>query len=294
MYVDGKIAALIAEQTEMLGKIQLNESTIGTLRRETEKIQLNELAIGTLRRETNELVDTTKTSIELEYERRLTDIRERQTEILQNLTAYRATQNILHTRQTELKNLVEVNGSIMNNLVTRVNMSRFIRNNVGLIPTLYSSTNKTGFIVSASHNPDTAWKVFNSTFGSYWTPGIHPDSEGTYTDRVYLQIKLPVATRIFRIGLKATNDTFKILEWELCGSNDGGIGSRIYNPENMVIGGTARYLDIPGNQPKFTHYRLVIKKVTSINSYLVYFQLYSLDEVIEIYTPDSDESYLEV
>ena len=44
-YVDGKIAALIAEKTEILRKIQLNESTIVTLRRET-----------------NELVDATETS----------------------------------------------------------------------------------------------------------------------------------------------------------------------------------------------------------------------------------------
>ena len=113
-YVDGKIATLIAEQTEMLRKIQLNESTIVVLRRET-----------------NELVDTTKTSIESEYEQRMTNIRSRQEEIRENLNSYRATQNIFHTRQTELKSLVEVNRSIMNNLVTRVNMSRFIRNNVG-------------------------------------------------------------------------------------------------------------------------------------------------------------------
>ena len=140
-YVDGKIATLIAEQNEMLRKYQLNEST---------KV--------VLRRETNELVNTTKTSIEPENEQRLTNIRDRQEEILENLNSHR-------TEQTELKSLVEVNRSIMNNLVTRVNMSRFIRNNAGMIPTLYSSTNKTGFIVTASHNTDTAWNVFNSTPG---------------------------------------------------------------------------------------------------------------------------------
>ena len=276
-YVDGKTASLISEQTEILRKIQLNESTIVTLRRET-----------------NELVDSTKTSIESEYEQRLTNIRGRQEEIFENLNSYRATQNTFRTRQTELRSLVEANRSMMENLVTRLNMSRYIRNNVGLIPTLNSSANKTGFTVTASHNADTAWKVFNSTPASYWTAGIPPDSEGTYTQLVYLQIKLPVATRIFRIGLRARSDTHKILEWELRGSNDEGIGSRIYNPENMAIGGTARYLDIPGNQPKFTHYRLVIKKVDSIDSYLVYFQLYSLDEVIERSSSDSPESYLEV
>ena len=276
-YIEGQFATLITKQTEMLRKIQLNES-----------------AIVTLRRETNELLDTTKTSIESEYEQRLTNIRGRQEEILENLNSHRATQNTFRTRQTELRGLVEANKLIMDNLVTKVNLSRFIRNNVGLIPTLYSSTNKTGFIVSASHNTDTAWKVFNSTFGSYWTPGIFPDSEGTYTNRVYLQIKLLVATRIFRIGLKATSDTSKILEWELRGSNDEGIFSRIYNSENMAIGGIARYLDIPGDQPKFTHYRLVIRKVSSLNSYLVYFQLYLLEKVIERSISDSPESYLEV
>ena len=78
-------------------------------------------------------------------------------------------------------------------------MPRFIRNNVGLIPTLNSSTNKTGFIVTASHNADTVWNVFNSTLGSYWTAGIPTDSEGTYKQLVYLQIKLPVATRYLEL-----------------------------------------------------------------------------------------------
>ena len=62
----------------------------------------------------------------------------------------------------------------------------------------------------------------------------------------------------------------------------------------MAIGGTARYLDVPLNLPKYAHYRLVIEKVDSINTYLVYFQLYSLDEVIEMSIPDSPDSYLEV
>ena len=58
------------------------------------------------------------------------------------------------------------------------------------------------------------------------------------------------------------SDTQKILEWELRGNNDGGMGSIIYNPENIAISGTARYSDVPLNQPKFTQYKLVIKKST--------------------------------
>ena len=90
------------------------------------------------------------------------------------------------------------------------------------------------------------------------------------------------------------SNTQRILEWELRGSNDGGKSSRIYNPENRAIGGTTRYSDVPVNQSKFTHYRLVIRKVDSRYSYLVYFQLYSLDEVIELNISDSSGSYLEV
>ena len=276
-YFDGKIATLITEQTAMLRKIQLNESTIVTLRREA-----------------NKLMDTSKTSIEFEYEQRMTNIRGRQEEVFENLNTHRTTQIIFRTRQTELRTLVDANRSIMENVVTRVNMSRFIKNNVGLIPTLNSSTDKTGFMVTVSHNADTAWNLFNSSPGSFWTAGILTDSAGTYIQLVYLQIKLPVVSRIFRIGLRARSDTQQILEWELRGSNDGGIGSRIYNPKNMAIDGSVRYLDVPLNQPKFTHYRLVIRKIDTRISYLVYFQLYSSDEVIEKSIPDSPDSYLEV
>ena len=132
-YFDGKIATLITEQTVILGKIQLNESTIVALRRET-----------------NQLMETTKNSIETEHEQRMSNIRSRQVEIIENIDAYRASQNTIRERQTKLRSLVDVNRSIMDSLVTRVNMSRFIRNNVGLIPTLNSSTNKTGFIITAS------------------------------------------------------------------------------------------------------------------------------------------------
>ena len=271
-YFDGKIVTMMTEQTAILGKIQLNESTIVTLRRETNelvnttktsieseyeehinniranlqtdilsrietqrgeinsyfdgkiasliteqtamlrKIQLNESTLVDLRRETNNLVETTKNSLETEYEQMMTNIRSRQEEIDENINAYRTAQNTLRTRQTELRSFVEANRSIMDNLVMRANMSRFIRNNVGLIPTLNSSTNKTGFIVTASHNDDTAWNVFNSSPGSFWTPGIPTDSEGTFTQLVYLQIKLPVAARIYRIGLRARSDTQRILE----------------------------------------------------------------------------------
>ena len=44
------------------------------------------------------------------------------------------------------------------------------------------------------------------------------------------------------------SDTHTILKWELRESNDVSIGLRIYCPEKMSIGGTARYLNAPPNQ----------------------------------------------
>ena len=73
-YFERKIATMITKQTKMLVKIQLTKSTILTLRRETSK-----------------LVDTTETSIESEYEQRMTHIRGRKEEILENLKADRTT-----------------------------------------------------------------------------------------------------------------------------------------------------------------------------------------------------------
>ena len=102
---------------EMLGKIELNES--GLVR---------------LRRETTALVNTTRTNIEADHEEKMTTVRGRQQEIINNITSTQRSLNLLRTRHSELKVVVDANKPITDDLVARPNTTRFVKNNVGLIP----------------------------------------------------------------------------------------------------------------------------------------------------------------
>ena len=267
---------------EMLGKIELNES--GLVR---------------LRRETTELVNTTRTDIEADHEQKMTTVRGRQQEIINNITSTQRSLNLLRTRHSELKVVVDANKIITDDLVARLNTTRFVKNNVGLIPRLTSNTNKE-FIITASHNANDAYKVFNSTPGYFWNPGVAVD-EGRYVPPVWIQIKLPIATRIHKIGLKVRSDSERIKSWLLKAKNEDGIVRTIYNPnvhndraEDRYIGATVKYFDIPLSLAlNYLYYSLEIAVVDSRISNLTYFQIYSLDEVIEM-PISSDGSYINV
>ena len=58
------------------------------------------------------------------------------------------------------------------------------------------------------------WRVFNSTTGYFWNPGVSV-LDGRYVAQVYIQIKLPTATRIHTFGLKARSDSERIKSWSL-------------------------------------------------------------------------------
>ena len=77
---------------EMLGKIELNVSGL-----------LN------LRQETTELLNTTRTAIEADHEQKMTSIRGRQQEIIDNITSTQRTLILLRTRYSELKVVVDAN-----------------------------------------------------------------------------------------------------------------------------------------------------------------------------------------
>ena len=81
-------------------------------------------------------------------------------------------------------------------MMDRVNSTRFVKNSVGLIPRLTSNTNKE-FTVTASHNANDAWNVFNSTTGYFWNPRVAVD-EGRYVQQGSVQIKLPTETKNIR------------------------------------------------------------------------------------------------
>ena len=142
------------------------------------KIELNVSGLVSLRRETTELLNTTRTAIEADHEQKMTTIRGRQQEIIDNITSTQRTVNLLRTRHSELKVVVDANKLTTDDLVSRLNSTRFVKNNVGLVPRLTSNTNKE-FTVTASHNANDAWKVFNSTTGYFWNPGVAVN-EGRY------------------------------------------------------------------------------------------------------------------
>ena len=175
-----------------------------------------------------------------------------------------------------------------------------MKNNVGLIPRLTSNTNKE-FIITASHNANDAYKVFNSTSGYFWNPGVAVDDGGRYVQQVSIQIKLPTATRIHKIALKAKSDSERIKSWLLKAKNEDGLYHTIYNPnvhsdrtEDRYIGATVKYFDIPLSIAlNYLYYSLEIVQVDSRISSLTYFQIYSLDEVIGM-PISSDGSYINV
>ena len=263
------------------------------------KVELNESGLVSLRRETTELVNTSRTAIEADHEQKMTTVRGRQQEIIDSITSSQRNQNLLRTRHSELKVVVDANKIVLDDIVARVNSTRFVKNNVGLVPRLTSNTNKE-FTVTASHNANDAWKVFNSTTGYFWNPGVEVN-EGRYVQQVSIQIKLPTAMRIHKIGLKARSDSERIKSWSLQARNEDGISHTIYNPNvhtdrvvDRYIGATVKYFDIPSTLAlNYLYYSLLIERVDSRLSNLTYFQIYSLDEVVEM-PISSDGSYINV
>ena len=324
---------------EMLGKIELNVSGLVSLRRDTTehlqtsvsdlqtdmisridsertavasahsnfdakimemlgKIELNVSGISSLRQDTTELLNTTRTAIEADIEQKITTIGGRQQEIIDNSLANQRSLNILRTRQNDLKVVVDANKLITDDLVSRMNTTRFVKNNIGLVPRLNANSSKE-FTATASHNSTDAWKVFNALTTFYWNPGVHVDEQGKFLIRIYIQIKLPTATRIHRFGLKTRSDLDKIKRWLLYGKNADGILHLVYNPNTLItnvedryITGTVKYFDVPLRAAlSYRYYYLEIPEFDSRNNHLNYFQLFSLDEVIEM-PVSSDGSYI--
>ena len=125
------------------------------------------------------------------------------------------------------------------------------------------------------------WKVFNSTMGYFWNPGVAVDDGGRYVQQVSIQIKLPAATRIQKIALKARSDSDRIKSWSLQAKNEDGVTHTIYNPtvhtdrlEDRYIGATVKYFDIPLSLAlNYFYYSLLLDVVDSKVSSLTYFQI---------------------
>ena len=267
--------------TEVLGKIELSVS-----------------GLVSLRRDTTELFNTTRTDIEADLEQKMSTIKGRHQDVIDYSAANQSSLNISRTRHSELKVVVDANKTITDDLVARMNTTRFVKNNVGIVPRLNANSSKE-FIATASHNSSDAWKVFNFTTTSHWNPGVHVDEQGEFLTRLYIQIKLPTTTRIHRFWLRTRSDTDKIKRWLLYGKNADGILHLVNNPnahitnvEDRYIAGTVKYFDVPVRTAlSYQYYYLEITEVDSRNSHLNYFQLFSLNEIIEM-PVSSDCSYI--
>ena len=286
-------------QTDMISRIDAERSTAASVRSNYDeqivevlgKIELNVTGIASLRQETIELLNTTRTAIEEDHAQKMATVRGRQQEIIDSVTASQRNQNLFRTKHNDLKVVVDAYKIITDDLVSRINTIRFVKNNVGLIPRLTSNTvtNKE-FTITVSHNVNDVWKVFNSTMGYFWNPGVAINDGGRYVQPVYIQIKLPTATRIHKIALKARSDGERIKSWSLQAKKEDSAAHTIYDPnvhidrvEDRYIGATVKYFDIPLSLAlNYLFYTLVIDGVDSRVSSLSYFQLHSLDEVIEM------------
>ena len=121
--------------------------------------------------------------------------------------------------------------------------------------------------------------------GYFWNPGVAVE-DGRYVQQVYVQIKLPTATRIHKIALKARSDTERIKSWSLQAKNEDGVAHTIYNSnvhtdrvEDRYVGAPAKYFDIALSLAlNYLYYSLLIDGVDSRMSSLTYFQIYSFDE----------------
>ena len=135
------------------------------------------------------------------------------------------------------------------------------------------------------------------TFGI--NPGVAVDDGGRYVQQVSIQIKSPTTTRIHKIALKARTDSERIKSWSLQAKHKDGVIHTINNPivhsdraEDRYVGATVEYFDIPSSLAlNYLYYSLLVNGVDSRMSSLTYFQIYSLDEIIEMRI-SSDDSYI--
>ena len=97
-------------QQEIMNNISTaNSRNNGKIAEMLGKIELNESGLVNLRRDTTDLVNTTRTDIEADHEQKMTTVRGRQQETINNITSTQRSLNLLRTRHSELKIVVDAN-----------------------------------------------------------------------------------------------------------------------------------------------------------------------------------------
>ena len=83
------------------------------------KVELNESGLVSLWRNTTDLVNTTRTAIEADHEQKISTVRGRQQVIINNIISNQKSLNLLRTRHSETKVVVDANKILLDDIVAR-------------------------------------------------------------------------------------------------------------------------------------------------------------------------------
>jgi len=156
--------------------------------------------------------------------------------------------------------------------------TRFVKNNVGYIPDMAKSNAQSGFVSSASseYQLNTSFFPFCSWNGSWRTNS----NEG-----MWIQIKCPENVRVYKFALRGVPDrSARIYNWQLEASSDGTRWVILYSVVNKYIGDATEFMDVnTANPPWAKFYKLVVTEAEGTNPGISYWQLFTLDQVVNLY-----------
>ena len=78
-------------------------------------------------------MNTSRSAIEADHELKFSTVRGRQQKIINNITSNQRSLNLLRTRHSELKVVVDPYKIVLDD-IARANSTKFVKNNVGLVP----------------------------------------------------------------------------------------------------------------------------------------------------------------
>src|SRR5271165_1465885 len=152
--------------------------------------------------------------------------------------------------------------------------TRYVKNNVGYVPDLVSNiNNKSGFKVSASHDPENvAYHVFNSWQTDEWVAGTKSN--------FWIQIQCPESIRIHKFALRGkSNNTDRINNWKFQASNDGINWNDLYHSHSEYISNITSFFDVK-NSKLYDYFRILVLEAENNMAGLNYWQLYTLDPIV--------------
>ena len=160
--------------------------------------------------------------------------------------------------------------------------TRYVKNNVGLVPHLVNNVSKNGFVISVytingeTINNSMVFRVFNSS-GAEWSMPTITDSD------IYFQIQCPFPVKIHRFALKGRRSGLdQYTNWEIQGSVDTLKWNIIYTSILPIEYVKPGFYNLDSITPEYSYFRLKIPSSGSSGTTvgLSYFQLYSADPIV--------------